>query len=93
MFDIKKMQQELQVQSINEIMQCNEVTSNYGIVITQQQAQELLTVHQEITQQLGRMSVDYSVIQALIIAFCNSQFINKYNQQEIFNEIIEIFYY
>lgn len=37
MFDIKKMQQELQVQSINEIMECNEVTSNYGIVITQQQ--------------------------------------------------------
>lgn len=93
MLDLKKMQQEVQIQSINEIMQCNKVTSNYGIVISQKQALELMKVHQEIIQELGRMSVNYHVIKTLIIAFCNSAFINKYNQQEIFYELIEIFYY
>lgn len=93
MFDITKIESALQVVEIDNIMEVNDLTSNYGIVITYQQAGELVAVNQRTLQEIGRIGYGSDIIEELIIAFVDSPFINKYNYHEIFMELLEIFYY
>ena len=46
MFDLKKYSNTLQIKKINQIIKCNEITSNYGIILSEDDAKQLTTIQQ-----------------------------------------------
>jgi len=78
---------------VTEIINCNEITSSYGLILTPQEAQELVKTHGEALKNNGRIEFTGGTIQKLIRSFCSSPFISKYNYAETLNDLVEVFYY
>lgn len=87
-FQMNKKEEEM-----NQIMQCNEVTSQYGFALTTQDIEDLLITKQKVLQEVGRVEFHTTILQQIIYEFCDSVFINKYNYVEIITQLLEIFYY
>ena len=83
----------IQKQAVNEIIKCNDFTFNYGLVLTNQQAIELVETRSFVLKENGRIEFGGGVIDKIIKEFCDSPYISMHNYSEILNELIEIFYY
>ena len=79
--------------AITEILNCNEITSRYGLLLSKAQAQDLVVTRVESLSGNGRIEFAGGIINKLIIEFCDSPFISQYNYANTLNELIEIFYY
>ena len=93
MFDLKKYSNTLQIKKINQIIKCNEITSNYGIILSEDDAKQLTTIQQNTLQEVGLIEFDSHIIEYIIITFCDSSFINKYDYLDTISRLVEIFYY
>lgn len=80
-------------QAIAEIMKCNEITSRYGLLLSQVQAAELVETRAEALKTNGRIEFGGGVIDKLIMEFCDSPFIWQENYADILHELVELFYY
>lgn len=78
---------------ISEIINCNEITSRYGLILSQAKAQELVETRAEALSNNGRIEFAGGVINKLIIKFCDSPFLSQFNYATTLNELIETFYY
>lgn len=83
----------IQKQAVNEIVKCNDFTFNYGLVLTNQQAVELVETRSYVLKKNGRIEFGGGVIDKIIKEFCDSPYIILQNYSEILNELIETFYY
>ena len=83
----------IQKQAVNEIVKCNDFTYNYGLVLTNQQAIELVETRTFVLKENGRIEFGGGVIDKIIKEFCDSPYISMHNYSEVLNELIEIFYY
>lgn len=79
--------------AITEIINCNETTSRYGLVLSGLEAKELVEARSESLSSNGRIEFSGGIINKLIIEFCDSSFISQFNYATILNELIETFYY
>lgn len=79
--------------SIREIINCNEITSRYGLILSQAGAQELIETRAEALSSNGRIEFAGGIINKLIIKFCDSPFLSQFNYATTLNELIETFYY
>lgn len=79
--------------AITEIMKCNELTSRYGLRLSNSQAEELVETRTEALKTNGRIEFSGGSINKLIIEFCDSPFLSQFNYADTMNEIIETFYY
>lgn len=79
--------------AITEIINCNEITYRYGLVLSQSEAQELVETRSESLSSNGRIEFSGGIINKLIIEFCDSPFISQFNYASTLNELVEIFYY
>lgn len=94
MFDISKIDYELMwEEKVTEILKCNDVSSRYGITLNESDAKELIVVRQETMRDVGLIEFRSSIVEEVILAFCNSQFITKYDYLDILSQLVEIFYY
>ena len=78
---------------ILEIINCNEITSRYGLILSQAKAKELVETRAEALSNNGRIEFAGGVINKLIIKFCDSPFLSQFNYATTLNELIETFYY
>lgn len=83
----------IQKQAVKEIIQCNNLTSKYGLSLTKQQAIELVEIRNQVLHANGRIEFSGGVINKIIQEFCDSPYITKDNYIETIQELIEIFYY
>ncbi len=83
----------IQKQAANEIEKCNEITTNYGLVLTHQQAVELIETRTYALNVNGRIEFGGGVIDKIIKEFCDSPYISMHNYTDILHELIEMFYY
>src|SRR5665647_452409 len=83
----------LQKQAVSEIIQCNEITEQYALTLTEQQAVELVETRSHSLEKTGRIEFGGGVIDKIIKAFCDTPYISHYNYTETLNELIAIFYY
>ena len=83
----------IQKYAVNEIIKCNDTTENYGLVLTEAQAIELIETRNCSLKENGRVEFGGGIIDKIIKEFCDSPYISMYNYTEIINELIEIFYY
>lgn len=79
--------------AVAEIIKCNEITARYGLVLSPAEAQELAETRTKALGGTGRIEFAGSIINKLIMKFCDSPYLSKYNYAETLNDLIETFYY
>lgn len=79
--------------SVNKILQYNNITNKNGLILTKEQAMELVETKNNELKNTGRIEFRDGIIQKLIKNFYNSPYINKSNYQSTLCSLVEIFYY
>lgn len=82
----------LKKQVFNDIIQCNEVTREYGLKLSDKDVKEIIDTRNIALQKSGRIEFNGQIINKIITAFCDSPYISQYNYGETINELVEIFY-
>lgn len=77
---------------IANIKKYNKHTGKYGLVLSDNQINNLLDRRKDILRETGRIELRGGIIDKLIKAFCDSLYINQENYEETLYELIEIFY-
>ena len=80
-----------QIEVLN-IKKCNEYTKKYGLILSDNQINNLLERRKETLKDTGRIEFREGIIDKLIKEFCDSPYINQENYAETLYELIEIFY-
>lgn len=83
----------IQKQAINEIIKCNDFTEEYGLVLTLDQAAQLVDTRFESLSANGRIEFGGGVIDKIIKEFCDSPYVNRFNYAETLEELLRIFYF
>lgn len=87
---MEKILEEIQ---INELLQINQESKKYGLILTAEEAKEIIEVRNEVLQSYGRVELDIGVTRKFITDFCSSPFISQEEYTETLNDLNEIFYY
>lgn len=77
---------------IADIKKYNEYTNKYGLILSDNQINNLLERKNETLKGTGRIEFREGIIDKLIKEFCDSPYINQENYAETLYELIEIFY-
>ncbi len=77
---------------IANIKKCNEYISQYGLVLSDNQIENILERRKETLKQTGRIELREGIIDKLIREFCDSPYMNQENFAQNLYELIEIFY-
>ena len=80
-------------QQVNEILQMNDESSKFGVVLTSNEALQLLEARNTYLQHIGRVELGIEVSKLIISNFCNSSFITQEVYVDTLHELHEIFYY
>lgn len=83
----------VQKQAINEIIMCNDFTGKYGLVLTLEQAAELVETRFASLSANGRIELGGGVIDKIIKEFCDSPYVTRYNYAETLQELLKLFYF
>lgn len=79
--------------AVKAIIDTNLKSKQYGLVLSEQDAREIIQSRNYVLKSLGRVELGIDVISKLISTFCNSPYINQSDYTEIINELVEGFYY
>lgn len=77
---------------IANIKKCNEYTSQYGLILSDNQISNLLERRKDTLMETGRIELREGIIDKLIKEFCDSPYINQENYAQTLYELIDIFY-
>lgn len=77
---------------ISNIKKCNEYTSKYGLILSDNQISDILERRTEILKKTGRIELREGIIDKLIKEFCDSPYLNQENFANNLYEIVDIFY-
>lgn len=79
-------------QTADKILACNEEIGKYGLVITEQQALALVQTRTNALKENRRIELNGGIVDKLILAFCNSSYIEKDTYEDTLHELINLFY-
>lgn len=79
-------------QAVGEILALNEKTEEYGLTLTEEQAEALAVSRQENLRSAGRIEFGGGIIRLLAEAFCDSPYVNRQNWEETLHDLLELFY-
>ena len=79
--------------SVKKIMETNERSIKYGLILSQTDAIELVEARSEALCANGRIEIGSATIEKIIDAFCNSSYIIQQDYTNTLHELLEIFYY
>jgi hypothetical protein len=82
----------IQKQAVDEIVKYNDITVNYGLVLTEKQAIALTETRSHTLTETGRIEFGGGIIGKIITSFCDSPYISMHNYEETLHELIEMFY-
>lgn len=77
----------------HEIRVCNELTSRFGLVLSDSEIEELVECRAEALKNTGRVELGGGILPKLIYAFCDSPYIEQDNYEATLAELQEAFYY
>lgn len=84
----------LDQRTIDEVLEINQQTSQYGLAITPREAGELLQVRNRAIRHHGRVEMNgLEVMKKVVIAFSPSPYISQADYSVTLAELIEAFYY
>jgi len=76
-----------------EILALNEISENYGLVLTEEDARELSEMRNKAIVENERVEIGVGAVTDIIKRFCTSRYITKENYTYVLNEITYLFYY
>lgn len=79
-------------QVTDKILACNKEIRKYGLVLTEQQALALTQTRTDALTDNKRIELNGGIVDKLILAFCDSPYIEKDNYEDILHELIHLFY-
>ena len=81
-----------QINLANQILKTNEKSFEFGLLLTEAQANELSVCRKETLSDEKRIEFKESAVTKIIEKFCESSYISQKEYAEILSELIEIFY-
>lgn len=86
---MRREQNQLEVQ---KVMECNQVSKRYGLVLTEEMVKQLMQCREISLRDSGRVEFGGGILPSVIYAFCDSPYINQTEYGEILAQLQEIFY-
>lgn len=86
------MQMKKQENEITVLMSCNEKTEQFGLTLTHEEANELVSSRNESLIMYQRVEFSSGILDKLIYNFCDSMYINQDNYADILMKLQDIFY-
>ncbi len=86
------MMKQQQKQELVKVLECNSYTKNFGVMLTEEDARELLISRKENLKQQERVEFKEGILPKLIFVFCDSPYIYQDNYVETIERLQEIFY-
>jgi hypothetical protein len=83
----------IQKYAVGEVIKCNDYTERFGLVLTPEQALDLVETRSAALSDNGRIEFGGGVIDKIIKEFCDSPYISMHNYAQTIHELLEIFYY
>lgn len=77
---------------ITKIKNCNEYTAKYGLVLSNEQINNIIEKRKESLKENGRVEFRGGIIEKIIKEFCDSPYINQENYAQTIYDLIDIFY-
>lgn len=77
---------------IKLILDTNKITNNKNLVFTSSEALELIENKNNVLNNIGRIEIDNTIIDKIIISFYDSEYIDLDNYFETINSLVETFY-
>ncbi len=77
---------------VSAIKKTNEYTKRYGLCLTDQDIQELLVSRRECLAKQQRGEFGAGILDKIIFAFCDSEYIDQENYAETISRLQSIFY-
>lgn len=77
----------------NELLQSNEETQKYGLVMTLEDAKQIIKQRNRTLKGYGRIDLNFDVVKKIIKVFSSSTFIDDKNYVDIITGLQETFYY
>ncbi len=85
---------ELQLEKAkDELRCCDQLNALYGLVLTEADITELVTLRSEALKSTGRVEFGGGILPKLCRAFCNSPYVDPGNYAAVLGELQEAFYY
>lgn len=86
------MQLKNQEKDCRQLLACNEKTGNFGLMLTPEDARELIIRKNAVLKVHKRVEFSESILPQLIFQFCDSQYINQEDYLEILTRLQDIFF-
>lgn len=81
-----------QKQNAEALLALNEKTAQYGLTLTEAQAASLAETQSAELKKAGRIELGGSMAEKLVLAFCDSPYVNTANYEQTLHELFECFY-
>lgn len=82
----------VQSTSLAPVIECNEYTKKFGLSLSEEEAQLLLTERKDTLKEQQRIEFGEGILKKLIFAFCDSPNIYQENYVDTIGRLQEIFY-
>ena len=94
MMDIIRNHNQLAIENVKqEIRSCNEFSKKFGLVLSEEEINELVQCRSDALKSSGRVEFGGGILPKLIYAFCDSPYIQQDNYEVILAELQEVSYY
>lgn len=77
----------------NELLKINEKSSAYGLILTEEDVEEIIKSREYSLKTYGRIDLNMDVTKKLINKIYTPQYTDKDDYVEIINDLQDIFYY
>jgi len=77
----------------NELLEINEETKKYGLVLTLEDAKQIIKQRNRALKSYGRIDLNFDVVKKIIKVFSSSTFVDNENYVDIIAGLEETFYY
>lgn len=83
---------EQQKQEVARVLECNKKTEQFGLVLSQEDAANLMQSKKMNLIETQRVEFGEGVLPKIIYLFCDSPYMNQENYSDLLSELQEIFY-
>lgn len=77
---------------VNALMKTNQVTNRFGLALSEEETRLLIGQKQDVLRQQQRVEFGGGVLEKLIFAFCDSNYIRQDDYAGTLGRLLEIFY-
>ena len=86
------LQEQKKQREIVSLISCNDKTRQYGLSLSQEEATQLVVSRNDSLKKYQRVELGAGILDKLVYAFCDSQYIDQDNYLETLEQLQDIFY-